>query len=127
MTNAAGEVDRDFYFTVDNDAEVYNSCSITWHNELYVYGGNIKKTQISKVNACRLEPVGELTFEHNYGDCVNVANEWIYLCFDYDNANKCRVGSTPLGQFNEITPSHYDHRATKIATNNGELKTFFNK
>ena len=82
VTNAAGDVDRDIYFSIDNDAEVYESCSLVWQNELYVYGGYSKKRQISKVNACVLEKIGELTFNHNKGDCINVADERIYICFN---------------------------------------------
>ena len=122
IINAFGEVDRVFNFSIGNDVEVYHSCSLTWHNELYVYGGNSEKTQISKVTACRLERVGELTFTHNFGDCVNVADEQIYLCFNHRNRDlkKCRVGSSPMGQFGEILPSHFDHANTRIATNNGK-------
>ena len=121
ITNAAGDVDRDFYFSIDNDAEVSRSCSIVWNNQLYIFGGKSMKTQISKVSNCRLERVGELAFNHAFGACTNVADDRIYLCFDEKNAKKCRVGSTPLGQFNEINPSHYDHRATRIATDDSEL------
>ena len=118
-------IDLEFNFSINNDTEVFHSCSITWYNELYVYGGDSKKTQISKVTDCRLEQVGELEFEHKQGDCVNVADEQIYLCFDQNNGwKKCRVRTAPLGQFNEITSSHYDHRATRIATDDSELKSF---
>ena len=126
MTNAAGDVDHDFYFTIDNDVDVYHSCSLTWQNEFYVYGGDITTTHVSKLNACRLERVGELAYNLNHVACASVSDERIYLCFDYDNinnsdtANKCRVGSSPVGQFNEVTPSRHYHRDTRIAANNGE-------
>ena len=126
ITNAAGDVDFDFYFSFDDDVEVYKSCSIMWGNEVYVYGGDSQGTQISKITDCRLERVGELALKHRFGDCVNVADELIYLCFDDYNTKRCRVGSSPIGQFNdEITPSNYSHQWTRIATNNGELKKRF--
>lgn len=121
ITNAAGDVDRDFYFSIDNDAEVSRSCSIVWNNQLYIFGGKSMKTQISKVTNCRLERVGELAFNHAFGACTNVADDRIYLCFDEKNAKKCRVGSSPMGSFTEITSSHNAHKWTRIATNNGEL------
>ena len=121
MTNAAGDVDLDFHFSIDDDCEVRQSCSITWGNEIYVFGGTRVRTQISKVTDCHLERVGTLAFEHRYGDCVNVADYLIYLCFDYWTTQKCRVGSSPIGQFNAITSSHYDHQNTRIATNNGTV------
>ena len=46
LTNAAGRDDKDFNFEIDEEAEVYGSCSLTWENELYVFGGSTKRTQI---------------------------------------------------------------------------------
>ena len=57
LTNAAGREDKDFNFEIDKEAEVFYSCSLTWQNELYVFGGRPKKTQISKVQSCQLEPI----------------------------------------------------------------------
>ena len=112
---------------MDDDTEVVYSCSITWHNELYVFGGSSMKTQISRVNNCHLERVGNLEFDHSRGDCVNVADERIYLCFGrYEESDLCRVGSTPLGHFTVITPSNHKHARTRIATNNGNLNAFNN-
>ena len=123
ITNAAGEVNRNFNFSIDSEAQVYGSCSLTWQNELYVLGGYNTRTQISKMNKCRLEPVGELPFDHYYGDCVNVADGRVYVCFNsYDSVDKkkCRVASSPYGLFDEISLSLYDHSQTRIATNDGE-------
>ena len=69
ITNAAGKDDRLIDFSINDDAEVDQSCSIIWNNDLYVYGGNERKTQISKVIKCRLERVGTLAFHHSNGDC----------------------------------------------------------
>ena len=55
LTNAAARDDRDLDFEIDEEAEVYMSCSLTWENELYVFGGQTKVTQILKVTSCRLE------------------------------------------------------------------------
>ena len=120
LINAAGDVDSDLDFTIDSESEIYVSSSLTWKNDFHVFGSNSKKTQISKVTACRLEKIGELAFPHHLGDCVNVADEKIYICFG-DDTKKCRVGSSPTDHFNEITPSLYNHRVTPIATNNGKF------
>ena len=77
LTNEAGREDKDFNFEIDEEAQVWGSCSLTWENELYVFGGLNKKTQISKVTSCRLAPIGTLLFEHFFGDCVNVAGRKI--------------------------------------------------
>ena len=42
ITNASGLEDRLFKFQFGNETEVYQSCSITWRNEHYVFGGDLK-------------------------------------------------------------------------------------
>ena len=127
ITNAAGDVDRDFHFSIDGNAKVFQTCSLTWQNEQYIFGGSRDyKQQILKVNSCKLELVGALSFDHIEGGCVNVANNQIYMCFNnhIGDYRQCRVGSSPLGQFKVIPPSRVDHQAAKIATNNGEWNNF---
>ena len=123
LTNAAALEDKDFGFEIDEEAEVYGSCSLTWENELYVFGGTLKRTQISKVTSCRLEPVGQLAFNHKSGDCVNVARDKIVLCFndEKNDRKKCRRASSPTGIFSEMMPSQYTHSNIRIATNDGEF------
>ena len=122
LTNAAASEADDFNFEIDEKSEVYQSCSLTWQNELFVIGGRSKKSQISKVTSCRLEPVGKLGFNHN-GDCVSVAAEKVVLCFNDSRGDhkKCRVASSPTGAFNEMPPSQYPHQYTRIATDDGEF------
>ena len=128
LTNSAGREDKDFNFEIDEEAGVSNSCSLTWKNELYVFGGDIgseTNTQISKVTSCRLETIAQLAFNHVYGDCVNVASNIIVLCFNSASTSgderKCRMASSPTGDFSVMTPSRYDHKYTRIATNDGEF------
>ena len=123
LTNAFGREDKDFNFEIDEEAEVYYSCSLTWQNELFVFGGKSKKNQISKVQSCRLAPIGQLAFEHSSGDCVNVAGKKVVLCFNdaRDDRNKCRVASSPTGAFSKMKLSQYEHGKTRIATNDGEF------
>ena len=106
---------------IDGEAEVFRSCSLTWENELYVFGGNSKQTQISKVTSCRLEPIGQLKFNHHLGDCVNVAGNKVILCFN--NAS----GDSKKWRFSEMKLSQYDHSWTRIATNDGEFMKLFIK
>ena len=124
LTNAAGRDDKDFNFEIDEEAEVDRSCSLTWQNELYVFGGSSDKTQISKVTSCRLEPIGQLESELNFGDCVNFANDKVILCFSSiaSLAQKtCRMASSPTGKFSKMSESQHKHRLTRIATDNGEF------
>ena len=129
LTNAAGREDRDFDFDIDEKSEVDHSCSMTWKNELFVFGGKNKKTQISKVTSCRLEPIGKLAFDHNFGDCVNVANIKVVLCFSQNSADnrKCRTASSPTGKFSQMKLSRYDHAQTRIATDDGEFTKLLTK
>ena len=45
--NILGEVDDDIDFTYDANTEVYNSCSASLNNEIWVFGGNSKKRQVN--------------------------------------------------------------------------------
>ena len=124
LTNAAGTEIKDFYFEIDEESQVLNTCSVTWENELYVFGGQFPKTkQIKKVTSCRLEVVGELAYGNYFGDCVNFANEKIVFCFNniVGDFNKCRMVSSPTGAFTEMARSQHGHALTKIATDNGEF------
>ena len=123
LTNAAGRDDKDFNFEIDENAAVKGSCSLTWENELYVFGGRYESTQILKVTSCRLAAIGQLAFDHKRGDCVNVAGNKIVLCFNYERGDnkKCRWASSPTGAFSEMKQSQYEHSYTRIATNDGEF------
>ena len=127
LTNEAGREDKDFNFKIDKEAEVWGGCSLTWENELFIFGGLHKKTQISRVQSCRLEPIGTLVFEHYFGDCVNVASTKIVLCFNNVDgdithiANKCRMAPSPTDAFSELKPSQYEHSRARIATDDGEF------
>jgi len=67
-----------------------------------------------------VEPVGQLAFQHSAGDCVNVANNKVVLCFNVYSGdyNKCRMAASPTGAFSEMKPSQHEHSYTRIATDN---------
>ena len=119
ITNADGRQDIDFDFVFGEGTEVKYSCSMTWKNELYIVGGQSKERQISKLVGCELTLIGQLRFDHYNGGCANVADEKLYLCFDFESADKCRVATSPMGVFEEINESSYDHRYTRIAASEG--------
>ena len=120
VTNASGKDDRDVNFVIDDGAEVDLSCSLTWRGEHFIFGGYNKVNQIAKIIGCELKNVGELPFEHRYGGCANMADNRVYLCFnsgyiDSNDEKKCRVATSPLGQFEETTQSYERHRYTRVA------------
>ena len=111
ITNSSGLEDRLFRFELENTTQIYRSCSITWQNRHYVFGGSMHRTQISQIVGCQLKKIGDLSFDHNNGRCANDQDEKLYLCFN-SNTNdyqKCRIGTSPTGQFVEITSSYAEH------------------
>ena len=92
ITNSSGlETDLRFRFKYGENTEVYQSCSIMWHGELYVFGGDDNKRQISKVHSCGLYHYGTLRFPFNNGACANFNDERVYLCFSFfsQGSNQC--------------------------------------
>ena len=100
LIDSNGELNE--YLSFQNHAHVYGACSLTWKNEHYVFGGRIKKTQISKIVKCSLQPIGHLramgTFPHYHGGCANMNDQYIYLCFSSEHKQdirKCHVANNP--------------------------------
>ena len=117
-----GESISDVSFTFQG-TQAYKSCSLTWKGQMLVFGGDENKTQIAKINKCKLEQIGSLDFNHYYGACTVGSDGDIYLCFNADDSNdyeKCRKSSDPTGLFSEIPLTKYEHRYTRIASSNGK-------
>ena len=92
---------------MDDDTEVYRSCSATLNGELFVFGGYNQKKQVkfihlnciydkkllevSKVNGCGLQRIGDLNYDFDYGTCAtyNFPAERILLCFAEAYTQKC--------------------------------------
>ena len=56
----------------------------------------------------------------NRGACGNMADELIYLCFDYDHDDECWSAADPLGDFNQITSSSHSHSQTRTANSDSK-------
>ena len=69
-----------------------------------------KANQISKINNCRLENIGALKNRLYFGSCF-ATDEHIGLCFDLDEPSLCRLGTDPLGNFETIERTSYNHYA----------------
>ena len=99
-----------------DSTEADESCSINWQNQLYIFGGSQLKRQISKLNGHKMERVGSLAFDHDYGSCSVMNNQFIYLCFGKvgeSDSNGCRWSTGPLESFSETALSNYEHRDAK--------------
>jgi len=81
-------LDNDINFTYDLNTEVYESCAATLDGEMFVLGGWNEKKQISKVQNCKLNRVGEMPFDFYEGAC-NTFPFGIMLCFSHDAKQEC--------------------------------------
>ena len=121
ITDASGKVDIDFNFEFGENTSIYQSCSMTYRNEFYVFGGETyyggDRRQISKLSGCGLERIGTLDFDHYRGACTGVSDTTIYLCFSNASSDRkrCRYAENPLETFAEAASSFYDHEWTSIA------------
>ena len=127
VTNAFGRQDTNFFFMMGENTEVRYSCGLTWRNQHFVFGGSVHKTQVSKINNCKLESVGQLTFYHSFGACANVADNQIYLCFNDTPGDykKCRMSSSPTGTFEDALDSISEHRRIRISASERKIKLDF--
>ena len=98
-------------FERDDKTDAYGSCSVNWRNQFHVFGGFNEKRQISRLNDYRLERIGSLAFDHGHGACSVMANQFIFVCFQFVSSDykRCRRSTGPLKTFTEITPSNHDH------------------
>ena len=115
LVDAKGRNDPSVTMSVGENTEVFNSCSVTYRNRFYVFGGDRQKRQISEVAQCELRRIGTLDFIHYYGACNNFGDREIYLCFGVWATKQCRSAVDPLGNFIEIAPSTYKHLYARTA------------
>ena len=124
ITDLNGTLINEFDFAYDDETEVDLSCSVTWQNEFYIFGGWNKRRQIAKIDGCVLRHIGELGFDQTFAGCANIKNEKILLCFNefpYSDWDKCRSLPSPTGSYTEMPWSTYFHRRTKIAAFGSKL------
>ena len=129
LLDSSGLVNTNLTFTFGPGTDVNWSCSLNWRNEFYVFGGQERKSQVSKLNGCQLERIGSLPFNHDSGGCTNGNNEHIYLCFNWSarDTKKCRRTTEPLGAYETVTNSTFHHAGTRIASSDGRLDELFEK
>ena len=121
LLNSEGEQKELACFERDDTTEAYNSCSINWNNQLFIFGGISDKRQISRLTGHKLEKVGTLDFVHYFGACSVMNNRFIYLCFNFADGNRCRRSTGPLEQFIQVSLSSYAHAATQTSCSDSKL------
>ena len=122
LVNSVGEQEKLTCFHRDNTTEAHQSCSLSWKNQLFIFGGNKERRQISRLTGHKLERVGDLTFPLYEGACSVMANQFIFLCFHYHDSKKCRRSAGPLEQFSLVPSfSTYDHRWIPTSCSDSKL------
>ena len=116
----------DVAFTFGEGSSAYESCSVTFQNEVFMFGGNGPDgaTQISKVVGCQLERIGDLDFSFSYGACTNRADAEIFLCFSdiSGEGKRCRSSFDPEAGYVRVADSNYDHTVTRISASECKQK-----
>ena len=114
---------RDIEFELGSETEAHNSCSILWLGQMFVFGGDKYKRQISVVERCKLTKKGELPFDMVSGACAQRNNKEVFICFenrkDSSTNRKCRRSDGPLEVFTQLPNTDFDHAATRIAVTSG--------
>ena len=125
LVDAEGRRYPKIVMSFGNGTEVSYSCSVTFRNRFYVFGGENQSRQISKVTKCELKRIGSLDFDYAEGACSTVDDREIYLCF-YHNGNKqCQSAVDPHGNFTKIAKSIFLHRFAKIAASPSKFQVNF--
>ena len=121
LVDAEGRKDPYIIMVHGEETEVYVSCSVTYRNKFYVYGGSDQKRQISEVKQCELKRIGTLDFDHKYGSCSNVDDQEIYLCFGDNESKQCRSAIDPLESFTKIASSTFEHNRIRTAASSSKF------
>ena len=105
-----------------HDTDITGSCSVTWQNKLFVYGGFTQKRQISVLDGYRLSLVGYLDFEFYKGACTQMNDQFIFLCFSWPDSNsRCRRYTDPLGAPLMVVNSKIGHSEIQISASKSEF------
>ena len=123
ITNIYGREDRSFGFVFEPETQVSYSCSLTFNGRAYIYGSRESdQKQISVLEKCSLKRIGTLPFSFVYGACTST-HDSIYLCFqDHTDKKSCRKGTDPMGPFDTIQKSSYDHGDIRLAASGSKFQ-----
>lgn len=108
------------------------TCSLKWKNKIYFIGGydgswgatsgQDQMRQISVLDKCQLERVGNLTVDMLIPSCHATANA-VFLCFygsstksDIDVAKRCYKGTSPLKVTERLDDTQYTHSRAGLSS-----------
>ena len=116
VLNVKGESYRPF-FELGNGVSVSWSCSLTWKNNFYIFGGaGGQKRQRSKLVGCKMTRLGSLSFDFTAGGCASLNSRRLFLCFDEHHAKNCYYADEPEGIYHKTQPSTSSHKFSRIAS-----------
>ena len=118
----SGDSHWDAKIKFKSETSVSLGCSLIFQNYLYVFGGESSyKRQISQLKGNQFNRIGSLNFQYEDGACVNLNNEYIYLCFSYGESRLCRFSLGPEKIFHKVAESTDEHWATNIAASTSKF------
>ena len=95
LVNSAGEQHQLNCFERDSETASHKSCCVNWKNQLFIFGGQTNKRQISRLTGHRLKRVGHLQggskiFElKTYEICEKMSKTFeIFEINDFDQSAK---------------------------------------
>ena len=103
--------------------EAFGSCSVNWQNQLFIFGGDSQRRQISRLTGHMLQAIGSLSFDHSSGTCSSMSNQYIFVCFNFrdaDDHQRCRRSTGPLEEFSEVSLSAHPHAFSVTSCSDSE-------
>ena len=117
-------------FKKEEHTEAYQSCSVSWKNQMIVFGGAIEARQISRVDGQRLTRIGHLNFDFRWGARTVISQKYIILCFSVQAENthhlehhQCRRTTQLNLEFTKTSPSKYEHTKTATSASKSKLNS----
>ena len=100
------------------DTEVRASCSLTVQGQMYFFGGETQKRQISMLDDCQVKRVGDLAFDFYLGGCGYFQSK-IHLCFGSES-DKCYTLNEDLSNSGDFTTTNHPHDSVPVAVGDGK-------
>ena len=97
--------------------QVYQSCSLIFKNRVYFF----QHKHVSVIENCELRKKGSLKFDFNGSHACTSTLNTIFLCFYVNNLKICRTDNDPIGPFDTIVNSNYEHGLIQIAASASKL------
>merc|ERR1711990_974549 len=98
-----GQTKKEIEFEYGKGTEIFHACGLTLNDQMFIFGGQIEKRQISRIEGCGIvRTKSNLSFDFIHGGCLTIDTksmnsvetvETAWLCFSASNPSeyrKCR-------------------------------------